>query len=680
MSTNYSPTIVTDGAVFVGDALMPSTATSATKLYDRVGGNNGTMYNGACLDFDGTDDYVEIATTYEPGNGNWALSMWINADAWSSYTLMGNTSGGPSASRYYISTAGKISFSNYDGAWQHANGNTVLSLSTWYFCTWVNYAGSSSTNGTMKMFVNGVADSSAVNSYTTNGGRLNAIGQNTASYFDGKIADVRFYNVALSDANVKELYNDSKVIIPSNVSQTNLTRWWTFAEGAGTICYDALGYTKYATMTNMTSADWLTGQTGAPQLVEGYNRPMLFDGNNDYLKCGDVGNFTGSLSISLWFYANSNASASRLIAKDMASGGNPRWLIYKSTGTSLILYFDDNVNTATSLAAAFSTYGTWHHVAATITSGSAKIYIDGALVTSSTETTSSFTTDNDLWIGRYASSSYFDGIINEVVLYDSVLTLAQVQALAATGPNGGPLPPDPMSLSNSSDVTGYWRNDGIGEPTEADTNVRTWADRSGNGNDGTVYGSPDAVLFKQGINGSKNVNTGRDNQGFPLKYKDVGAIGFNGSDTKVTFSDVDLNLLTGATISFWCNHSDNVAGVAVGSDDNGYHSYVQPHGNGNFYLETSSNEGGRYGTMNYKTGFHHYVVVVLNYIPYFYEDGVDITVANAAFTAGNVSFNYIGTSGAKWFQGSVAALQFYNRALSYAEIQQNYKAQRSRFT
>ena len=115
-----------------------------------------------------------------------------------------------------------IGFCNYDGAWQHHYGNTTLSLSTCYFCTWVNYAGSSSSNGTMKMFVNGVADSSAVNSYTTNGGRLNAIGQNTASYFDGKIADVRFYNVALSDANVKEIYNDSKVIIPSNVSQTNL--------------------------------------------------------------------------------------------------------------------------------------------------------------------------------------------------------------------------------------------------------------------------------------------------------------------------------------------------------------------------------------------------------------------------------------------------------------------------
>ena len=37
MSTNYSPTIVTDGAVFVGDALMPSISEPGTRLYNRVG-------------------------------------------------------------------------------------------------------------------------------------------------------------------------------------------------------------------------------------------------------------------------------------------------------------------------------------------------------------------------------------------------------------------------------------------------------------------------------------------------------------------------------------------------------------------------------------------------------------------------------------------------------------------
>ena len=690
MSTNYSPTIVTDGAVFVGDALMPSTATSATKLYDRVGGNNGTMYNGSCLDFDGTDDYVEIATTYEPGNGNWALSMWINADAWSSYTLMGNTSGGPSASRYYISTAGKISFSNYDGAWQHANGNTVLSLSTWYFCTWVNYAGSSSTNGTMKMFVNGVADSSAVNSYTTNGGRLNAIGQNTASYFDGKIADVRFYNVALSDANVKELYNDSKVIIPSNVSQTNLTRWWTFAEGAGTICYDALGYTKYATMTNMTSADWLTGQTGAPQLVEGYNRPMLFDSTNDYVNCGASNALvTGTtLSISAWV-RTVDTDKGRLFQGQKGAG---------STSYSLIVNDNGGVATAgyvscltyTGAAHTYVSYdasiddGAWHHLAMTTTASAQKLYADGALVASGTNTFSNTVSTDIAVIGSLGGTTEFvGGVINEVVLYDSELTLAQVQALAATGPNGGPLPPDAMSLSNSSDVVAYWRNDG---------NV-TWTDRAGSAN-GTAVGSPDALLFKQGYNGQKNVNTGRDGQGFPLKFKNVGAIGFNGSSDYIQ-PDQSLSgplVSTTGALDFWINFTDldGYRGLYY-LYDNAYSDYFILRGSGGSSL-TLLAELSNSSIINHTTDLSTYLGQWINLVYTqdgttirVYVNGVEIDSVASTVWTGHLSTTPVCKIGysvwaSNYLNAALASVRVYNRALSYAEIQQNYNAQKSRFT
>jgi hypothetical protein len=78
MSTNYSPTIVTDGAVFVVDALMPSTATSATTLYDRAGSYDGTMYNGTCLNFDGSDDWVDCGSSPITSNSAFSWAAWIN--------------------------------------------------------------------------------------------------------------------------------------------------------------------------------------------------------------------------------------------------------------------------------------------------------------------------------------------------------------------------------------------------------------------------------------------------------------------------------------------------------------------------------------------------------------------------------------------------------------------------
>ena len=59
----------------------------------------------------------------------------------------------------------------------------------------------------MKMYVDGVADSSAFNSYATNGGPCNAIGSNWFSKFNGRIASCHFYDESLTDAQIQQNYN-----------------------------------------------------------------------------------------------------------------------------------------------------------------------------------------------------------------------------------------------------------------------------------------------------------------------------------------------------------------------------------------------------------------------------------------------------------------------------------------
>ena len=788
-----NPRIVTNGIAGVWDPLMPNTATAATKLYDAAGSTDGTMYAGTCLDFDGTDDYVEIAASYEPGNGNWALSMWINADAWSSYTLMGNTSGGPSASRYYISTAGKISFSNYDGSWQHAHGNTVLSLSTWYFCTWVNYAGSSSTNGTMKMFVNGVADSSAVNSYTTNGGRLNSIGQNTASYFNGRIADVRFYNIALSNANVKELYDDSKVIIPTKndasggfADQTNLKRWWTFAEGAGIICYDALGYTKYATMNNMDpGTDWLTDQTGCPQLVEGYNRPMTFGGRyttgtatqtsynitgvgtawtpamvgrdfvfstsgssgtilevtsatalgvdisktvtpaesyviggTDYVAIGTTNPmqfiWSDNFSLSAWIWAENVTGFKHIIGKTY---GNYR---FAQNGGNISLRLDTNVVLceASGLSAK-----KWHHVVATYATnspsagGTAGLYLDGVFKGSCANSSLDWTaTGGTFQIGNSPGENYwFEGIINECIAYNKTLSLAEVQLLAATDPNGGPLPPNPMTLSDSGNVVGYWRNDG---------NV-TWTDRSSNSNNGTVVGTPDDLLFKQGYNGQKSTSTGRDNQGFPLLYENNGAVGFNGvahnngSGEYISLGTcptvLEMAQTSETTILAWVkldrqSGNNGIISAFLSTSQPGWSvcCYEASYNKAlSMLVSDGADSSGTWLRQYYDGGggavpagktpemlvdkWYHVAVTISRVSGttsvYFSQDGVkNVTPVTNSSEGGSTGWGngralIIGRGANGWgdFNGQIASVQIYKTILSDAEILQNYNAQRSRF-
>lgn len=180
-----------------------------------TGGINGTLTlgptysadGGGSISFDGTDDYILLGSSITLGNGNWTVNALVKASSFpSSYAnIFSNNSGGPVTNAMGIADS-RITYNNYDGNWQIRQGNTNLSLNTWYYLSWVNQS-----NNTITMYVNGVADSSALGSYTTNGGPVNSIGRNWGgSYFNGKIASVSYYNVAHTADQVKENFKWAK--------------------------------------------------------------------------------------------------------------------------------------------------------------------------------------------------------------------------------------------------------------------------------------------------------------------------------------------------------------------------------------------------------------------------------------------------------------------------------------
>jgi len=483
--------------------------------------------------------------------------------------------------------------------------------------------------------------------------------------------------------------------------------WWPLVDGAGTIAYDGSGNGNDGTLTNMTSADWLTGQTGCPQLIEGYNRPMRFD-NPQYIEVPqdstlDVG--TSDFTFAAWTFLETGSEPN--IAMQFAGAGG--WRMVGAAGKVRFSVFDNGWSNYASMDISPAlTLDQWNHIAVSVDrDGSAQSYINGVAKTSLVVSgvTSTLTNAYPLRFGAGSytngapTGDYIAGTINEAIMYiGTALNAADIAALAATGTNGGPLPPDPTTMTysttsySSSYLKGYWRNDGI----------VTWADRSGNGNTGTANGSPNALLFKQGINGSKNVNTGRDNQGFPLLYQNNGAVGLTqtgGSRVLIPHSsDILWNSTASFTIGVWYKIDSNPSGTypsiwgkgGQSSSGPGYELFLNPSGT-SFTLRTTWSGGPTWGmTAAYSSagnpmdGKWHYIVAVVdqdsdNACLYYDAAKQTTTDISSAGDPTNTTDLTLGSAGAGLFHGQIAGAQIYNRAITYAEIHQNYNSFKARF-
>ena len=101
-----------------------------------------------------------------------------------------------------------MAYYHHDGAWQYRFANTVLSSNEWYHLTWVNFS-----NNTMLMYVNGKADSSVFNSYTTNGGPIDCVG-NPWPYtaLNGVIQSIQINTTSFTSEQVNLQYENIRSI------------------------------------------------------------------------------------------------------------------------------------------------------------------------------------------------------------------------------------------------------------------------------------------------------------------------------------------------------------------------------------------------------------------------------------------------------------------------------------
>jgi len=173
---------------------------------------------------------------------------------------------------------------------------------------------------------------------------------------------------------------------------------------------------------------------GDPQIVTGQNGNALeFDGVDDYIEVADAPSLdlTDTFTLHANIYLKSHGSNVEILSKADGSYEPYRLEISSDTISLAIADASDNRDFLT----VYHEFGinTWHRITVTFDAGTAKFYKDGVYLGSDTSSiTSIYNTTDKLYIGaRNPTSNLLDGFIDDVRIYNRVLSEAEIQALDA---------------------------------------------------------------------------------------------------------------------------------------------------------------------------------------------------------------------------------------------------------
>lgn len=219
--------MVTDGLVlYLNAADANSYVSGSTTWFDLAGSNNGTLINGPTYNsanfgsivFDGVDDYVSGSNLLN-GSNQATLCGWVKKTSTSNQISFGVLDYGaslPTDKRIEIVwySDGKLygEVGNTENDW--VNAIPSLNNTNWHFICFT-YDGTQPTNFTkITLYFDGITQTNSSQSGTiqsiisTTGPMI--IGKRNTGYNTGNIAQVLFYNRALSAAEVLQNYNATK--------------------------------------------------------------------------------------------------------------------------------------------------------------------------------------------------------------------------------------------------------------------------------------------------------------------------------------------------------------------------------------------------------------------------------------------------------------------------------------
>ena len=395
-----------------------------------------SKYGGASGYFDGSGDYLDmsgtgVATAF--GLGDFTIEFWYYPLSVSVQQNLVDKIGSAS-NAIYMSSAGVLKY--YVGA-DRITGAT-LSANTWYHIALVRYS------GVTKLYVNGVQSGASyndTNDYVLNTGspRIGAAFNNTVSV-NGYLDDLRISRFA----RYVSTFTPPTAALPTTASSTPADPYYGYTSlllnmdgSSGSTNFvdsgpNALAVTAVGNAQVSTSQSKYGGASG------------YFDGSGDYLDIpyGNSLNITTDYTIEFWMRADSVTGYAPIFTITSATtsffGG-----IYVVRNGSAITFetrpADGSGSSVIAITGGSISTNIWYHVAASVSGNSARLFINGVQIGSTTTFTTRTFTPTGARIGRFANN-FISGLVDFAGYIDDLRVTKYARYTAAFTPPTAALP------------------------------------------------------------------------------------------------------------------------------------------------------------------------------------------------------------------------------------------------
>jgi hypothetical protein len=202
--------------------------------------------------------------------------------------------------------------------------------------------------------------------------------------------------------------------------------YWAFDENGGSVAVDGSDFGREGTLLNMDDNDWVEGRAG---------NALAFDGINDYVRIEGWKGLLGGASrtVCAWINTSMTGPGNIVMWGDPAAVSEWRFFakgdldgkLCRSTGGGYVVGTRDVCD------------GAWHHVAVVLENdgtpdaAEVRLYVDGVedAITLSKSAAVDTVVGSDVLIGSNRVH-YFDGLIDEVRIWDRALSGAEIAELA----------------------------------------------------------------------------------------------------------------------------------------------------------------------------------------------------------------------------------------------------------